>query len=157
MSKLSLHAVDQMYQSNSDDPILLLLDFQFPNNDSYYLVNNSEDIVHNSQTYTAFPFTFILPDDSEDSQPDLTISLSNIGLELIESFRSNIQDVTGSIKVVFASFPDFAELEINGLKIKSINYDKSFINVSIGYEDILTVSIPSESYTPTEFPGLYSV
>lgn len=157
MSKLSLHAVDQLYRSNSEDPILLLLELHFPNNDAYYLVNNTEDIISNGQTYTAFPFNFSLPNDDTDSPPELTISLSNVGLELIDSFRSNIQDITGSIKIVFASFPDFVELEITTLEVKSMSFDKSFINLNLGYEDILTVSIPSESYTPTEFPGLYSV
>lgn len=157
MSKLSLHAVDQMYKNNSEDPILLLLELNFPDNTNYYLVNNTEDITSNGQLYSAFPFVFTMPDDDVDAPPQITITLSNVGLDFIDSFRGNIQNVTGRLKVVFASFPDFAEIDIQNMELKKISYDAKFINASFGYEDILTIKVPSETYNPTDFPGLYNV
>lgn len=157
MSKLSLHAVDQMYKNNSEDPILMLLKLTFPDNTVYRLVNNTEDITSNGEIYTAFPFNFTMPDEDSNSEPELNISLSNIGLDLIDSFRSNIQDVTGSLNVVFASFPDFSEITVDNLDLKSITYNEKTIDMVMGYSDILSTKIPSYSYTPSDFPGLYSV
>ena len=157
MSKLSLHAVDQMYRSSSEDPVLMLLHLTFPDASEYFYVNNREDIISNGQTYTAFPFDFVLPDDNPDSEPELNITISNVGLELIDSFRGNTQDITAEINMVFASFPDFSEISITDLVVRNISYDARAINITLAYEDILNTTIPSSIYSPTDFPGLYSV
>lgn len=157
MSKLSLHAVDQLYKSNSEDPVLLLLTFNFPNSDVYRFVNNSESIVSNGNTFTSFPFVYTLPNDDTQSLPELRVSIPNVGLDLIDSFRQNTQDVKASINVVFASAPDFSEISINNLEVKQISYDASFINIDLGYQDTLSTKIPSYSYTPKDYPGVFDV
>lgn len=156
MSKLSLHAVDQMYRNNSEDPVLMLLELTFPNSTTYYYVNNTEDITSNGQVYTAFPFAFTLPNEEIETEPELSITLSNVGLDLIDDFRSNVQDITAKVKVVFASVPDFVEIGIDSLEVKSISYNEATISVMLGYQDILNTKIPSYSYTPVDFPGLYN-
>lgn len=157
MSKLSLHAVDQMYRSNSEDPVLLLLHLTFPDASEYFFVNNTEDITSNGQLYTAFPFTFTLPDDNVDSSPELNITISNVGLELVDSLRQNTENVVATINVVFASVPDFSEITIDALKLRGMTNDVKFVSLTLGYDDILNTTVPSHSYTPTDFPGLYSV
>jgi hypothetical protein len=146
-----------MYKSNAEDPILLLLHLSFPDPIDYYLVNNTEDITSNGQLYTAFPFSFTLPNDDVDSEPQLNITLSNVGLDLKDSFRSNTQDVLADIKVVFASVPDFSEITINSLQVRSISYSAKSINITLKYDDILNTTVPSATYNPSDFPGVFNV
>ena len=157
MASLSLHAVDQLYRSESEDPILMLLNLNFPNGNSFYYVNNTEDLTSNGQLYTAFPFQFNLPNDTTDSVPELNITIDNIGLELIDDFSQNTDSISCTIDLVFASNPDFSELKINNLIVKNISYNKSLISINLGYEDILNLQVPSDTYNPVDFPGIFNV
>jgi len=157
MGKVSLHAVDQMYKTYSDDPLLMLLELSFPNNDEYFIVNNIENITSNSQKYTAIPFTFTLPVDNDEEVPELIVTISNVGLELIESFSVNTGSITANVKLVFASRPDFVELIVDNLKLKSATYDSKFISISLGYDDVLNVKVPSQTYSSVDYPGLLRV
>ena len=156
MSNVSLHAIDQFYRSESEDPALLLLTIDFPNSNSFYFVNNTENIVSNGQEFTAFPFNFTLPDDETDAIPELNISLDNIGLDLIDDFSSVTDSIRCKINLVFASNPDFSELEIKNLIIKNIVYNKFTINITVSYEDILNTQIPSNTYNAVDFPGIFN-
>ena len=157
MANLSLHAIDQMYQQESSDPILMLLKIDFPNGNSFYYVNNTQNITSNGQEYSAFPFQFNLPNDEVDSVPELSITLDNIGLELINDFSQNTDSINCEINLVFASNPDYSELKISNLVVKNISYDKSFININLGYDDILNLQVPSDTYNPIDFPGIFNV
>ena len=157
MSKVSLHAIDQMYRRTSEDPLLMLMSLVFPDLTEYHFVNNTEDITSNGQLYTALPFSFVLPTDSDEEVPELSITISNVGLELIDSFSSNTESISANIQVVFASIPDFVELTVSNMKVKRINYDPKFININLGYDDILNIQIPSHTYSAKDFPGLFGV
>lgn len=157
MSKLSLHAVDQLYRSSSEDPLLMLLELNFPGNNNFFFVNNTEDITSNGQLFTAMPFQFTLPSDTDQEVPELALTLSNVGLELIENLSSSTEDITANIKIVFASVPDFVELPLDGMILKSINYDSKFITMNLGFDDILNIKIPYQTYSAVDYPGLLSV
>ena len=157
MSNVSLHAVDQFFRPESEDPCLMLLTLNFPNNNSFYFVNNTEDITSNGQVFTAFPFQFTLPNDTSDGIPELQITLSNIGLELIDDLSETISGITSRVDLIFASNPDLFELSITDLEVKNISYDNQQIVLFIGYDDILNTSIPSDTYNPKNFPGVFSV
>ena len=157
MSKLSLNAVDQMYQTNSGDPLLMLLTLKFPDNLTYYYVNDNQDITSNGQLFTAFPFQFTLPNDTDDEIPELSITISNIGLELIDDLSSNTKGIEADIHIVFASNPDFIELPVENMNLKAVTYDQKFITMTLGYDDILNTQIPSQTYSAKDYPGLLSV
>lgn len=157
MSNLSNTAIEQIYRSESTDPALLLLTLMFPNNNTFYYVNNTEDITSNGQVFTAFPFNFTLPSDDPETQPNLSIILDNVGLELIDDFSSNTDSINAKVELVFASNPDFVEVTIENLIVKTIGYNKYQITINLGYEDIFNTSIPSNTYNAKDFPGLFGV
>lgn len=157
MGKVSLHAIDQLYKTHSEDPLLLLLTLKFPGNNNYYYVNNNEDITSNGQLFTAMPFNFTLPSDTDEEIPELSITISNIGLELIDVLSNNTSEIYADVHLVFASVPNFIELPVEDLLLKGIVYDQSFITMSFGFDDILNIKIPSQTYSAVDFPGLLSV
>lgn len=157
MSNISLNAIDQLYRSESEDPCLMLLTLNFPNNNDFFYVNNTEDITSNGQLFTAFPFAFTLPSDDADQTPELTIILDNIGLDLIDDFSETVENIGCRVDLIFASNPDFYEVSVQNLIVKNISYNKQVIRLSIGYEDILNTSIPSFTYNSKDFPGIFGV
>lgn len=157
MSKLSLHAIDQIYKSNSNDPILILLQLIFPNNNKFYFVNNTENITSNGQLYTAFPFSFSLPNDSDEEIPELKITISNVGLDLVDDFTTNTSNILAEVNIVFASMPDFAEISVKNLIVKKVSQSAKFVDIFLGYDDILNFKIPSYTYSAKDFPGLLNV
>lgn len=157
MSNLSLHAVDQLYKSASEDPLLMLLEINFPDTTDFFFVNNTENITSNGQVFSAMPFQFTLPSDTDQEVPELSITISNVGLELIDQLSSSTENVTGNVKIVFASVPDFVELTVDDMILKSINYDAKFITMTLGFDDILNIKIPHQTYSAVDYPGLLSV
>lgn len=155
--QLSLNAIDQFYAATSTDPVLLLLKITFPSATVHHLVNNTESITSNGQEYTAFPFNYTWPTDSEDQIPQMNVVLSNVGLDLISDLRSHTDGITAEIRLIFASNPDFYELEILDLELTRISGDAMSITATFTYVDILNTAIPSYSYTPTDFPGMFNV
>jgi len=135
----------------------MLLKITFPNTNTFHYVNNTEDITSNGQLYTAFPFKFTLPSDTDEEVPILQITISNIGLDLIDDLSVSTSDVIADIDIVFASVPDFVEINLSAMILKGIVYDDKFITMSLGYDDILNVQVPSYTYSAKDYPGLLSV
>jgi hypothetical protein len=146
-----------MYSRVSGDPLLMLLTLTFPDTSVYRYVNNTEDITSNGVVYTAFPFEFTLPNDTDNEVPELEITISNVGLELIESLSVNTEMIKADIVIVFASIPDFVELPVHDMELKLITYDQKFISMTLGFDDILNIKIPSQTYSAIDYPGLLSV
>lgn len=152
--KVSLHAIDQMYQRTSDDPLLMLLSLKFPDLTEYHFVNNTENITSNGQEYTALPFSFSLPTDSDEEIPELSVTISNVGLELVDSLSSATGIVSSNIYVVFASVPDIAEISVEQMVLKRITSNPKQITLRLGFDDILNTKIPSQTYSARNYPGL---
>ena len=94
MKTLSNAAVTEFNSLNSRRPILLLAELDITisgTKTTHYLVNNNEDIVWGSNTYSAFPFTFdVIPSKSADTLPEVNLEMMNLSgmLEYLESADS---------------------------------------------------------------------
>ena len=61
------------------NPWLILLDIRLPDNTMLYVVRNTEDVVFQGRTYTAFPFEFEpTKETSKGEIPTVTLRVSNI-------------------------------------------------------------------------------
>ena len=146
----------QLFQQESSDPFLLLVTMEHDSFSSpIRFVNNSEDVTSRGNVYSAFPIKITLPTDDSDSVPNVTMTMDNVSLELIDELRTITDYITVSVEGILASLPDFVEIGYNDLKLKGISVNSQTIAAKLFFDDFLSTSLPSESYDPTNFNGIF--
>ncbi len=142
---------------DTSEVILILLeldqtDFPAP----VRVVNNTQDIVSNGQTYIAFPFVLELPDDIEENLPEAILSIDNIDPSiLIPSIRGATGPINAIINIVMASDPDTIEAGPFNFTIRRVDYTDKLISATLEPEAILSEPFPSGVFDPIGFPGLF--
>jgi len=120
-----------------------------------YFVNNNEKVVSRGVTYEPFPFALILPEDTGDRLPKVTITISNISGEIIQAIRAQSTAPDMKVEMVSSAYPDIVEKTLDFLQLRSVNYDAITITGQLEVVNVLTKGFPSESYDPVHFPGLF--
>lgn len=119
------------------------------------LVNNLEDINSRGKTYVAFPFDLAMPPDDGETLPVVQLTAQNATLELIDELRSIQSQMSLRIELILASSPDYVEALIDDMRVASVQYDKTAIQMTCTVDDLLNTSFPGERYLPSNFPGLF--
>lgn len=147
----------QLYANESTDPFLQLVTL---NHESFstpiYLVDNSEEIVSNGNTFLPFPMKIILPQDDSEVDKQVRISFDNVSRFLVDELRSITTPIDVKIEMVLASNPDIVEVKLEELQLRNISMTLQQIEGTLVLDDFLRTELTSEKYTPTNFPGLFS-
>ena len=154
---VSLSAMRGALQENNDQVWVVLLkithaDLPAP----LYFCNNSENLTHASQVYTAFPFQFVLPSDESEREPTSSLTVANVDRRLIDEIRSISSGPTMEFKVVLASTPNTVEYGPVVMKAKSVNYDARSITFALGFDAFEAEPLPWVKFTPEFFPGMFA-
>lgn len=155
MNNLSPQLLSQIFAQESDDPFLTLVTLTHPSFTTIRLVNNTVDIESRGDTYMAFPMSVRFPVDDGETARDFTIQFDNVSLELIEEIRSVTDPISVKIELILASLPDDVQMEQDDLKIHQISYNATSIEAKIILDSFLTTQMTSETYGPTNFPGIF--
>ena len=83
-NQLSPALLAEFYGQDSSDPFLMLLELSHSSFSTIYLANDVKEVVSNGDTYSPFPFSFVLPTDDGESNRVVKLNISNIGLDLID-------------------------------------------------------------------------
>jgi Domain of unknown function (DUF1833) len=154
MRQLSNNVLSQLYGAQSDDPFLMLLTFTAPL-ETIRLANNTQDVISRGETYFAFPMKIRLPADDGESNREVDLELDNTTIELIDLIRTITSPVPAKIEMVLASDPNTVQVLIEDLKMKGATYNKNSLSVKLVFDGFLNTAMTSESYTPSNFPGLF--
>lgn len=154
-NNLSAQLLAEMYGQVSSDPFLMLVTLTHTSFGTLRLVNNTENIISRSQTYTAFPMVITPPMDDGESLREVSIAFENVSLELVDEFRTVTTPVDVTIEMILASAPDSVQITLGELKIRNITYNKSTISAKLYMDDFLSVELTSEKYDPSTFNGLF--
>lgn len=155
-NQLSLSLIQQLMASSSEDPFLMLFTLSHPSfANEVRLVNNTEDIVSNGNTFTAFPVSVTMPNDDGESQREVRITFDNVSRYLIRELRGVTTPIDIKIEMVLASDPDFVEISLEDLKLKQIQYNSTRVSGNIVMDNFLNTAMGDEKYVPTIYPGLF--
>lgn len=119
------------------------------------VVNNYASVSSGGNTYTAFPFSINLPDDTGDELPDVKLTIDNCARELTAAVRAITGIPTLNLSVVLASSPDTIEVGPLPFSMRDIVVGAATITATLIGEDILNQKYPKDSMTPQLFPGLF--
>ncbi len=111
--------------------------------------------VHDGNTYYAWPFDIVLPDDPESGAARARIAVDNVSRELVAWLRglSSVPQVT--IKVVLASDPETIEAEFPNFELRNAQYDAMTIQGDLTLATFMNEPYPGDSFLPSTFPGVF--
>lgn len=148
-----------MLAQETEEVFLMCLTITHPSfAEPYRLVSNTQPLVRASGTFEPFAFALNLPSESDDSTPQVQMSIDNVDNKILLSIRNLPPGARPNIliEVVTASEPDTLCAGPDNFKFLSIDYDEGTINATIGFDDdILNTGFPAGTYTPTNSPGLF--
>ncbi len=155
-NQLSNEVLAQLFSQSSDDPFLSLVTLDHESFDApIRLVNNTVNIVSRGETYLAFPMKITLPSDDGETTREFNIDFDNASLELIQEIRSVTTAISAKVELILASLPDVVQMSQDNLLMTAISYTSKRVTARMVLDNFLNVSLSSESYTPSVFPGLF--
>lgn len=154
-NELSPQVLAQLYCQESDDPFLTLVTISHSSFSDIRLVNNTQNITSNGLLYTSFPIKIGLPVDDGETARELTLTLDNVGLDLVDAIRTVTDPMDVKIEMVLASIPDEVQISFTELKIQTISYNKTGITARLFMDGFLNTEISGEKYVPSLYPGLF--
>jgi hypothetical protein len=136
---------------------LVLLEIYHPAIGTYYLVNNTENIVAGATTYLAFPFSVTLPPDDPELQVRARLTISNVTTELavLRSIAGQRTRATFALKVIEATDPTTVLQSVSGLVAASVSYNADVMDIDLTIDNFLTEPFPSATFSPSTFPGIF--
>ncbi|MDW5266923.1 MULTISPECIES: DUF1833 family protein [Acidobacteriaceae] len=159
MSTISPTQLRAILAQETSEVFLMCLTISHPSFISpYLLVTDTMPLVRSSGTFEPFAFSLNLPNQDDDSLPQVQLVIDNVDNKILLAIRNLPAGTRPNIvmEVVTASEPDTLVSGPIDFKMLSIDYDDGTITGTIGLEDdILNTAIPGSTYTPTNSPGLF--
>jgi hypothetical protein len=149
--------VAELFAQDTTQAFLWLLTITTPDlpGGVVHVVNNLTNVVSRGTVFTAFPFTVVLPIDSEQRSPNLELRIDNVDLYLVHALRTATTPPTCKLEWIAASRPDTVEFQLVDLVLRSVKFDPRTVTFSLMHEDVMNATFPGDSYTPDEYPGLF--
>lgn len=155
---ISYNARQQVQASEIQEAILVVLDIEHPSLDSTIrVVNNTQDVEWDGNTYLASSFKFTPPsqEDSEVSNAKLTIS--NIDRKLVELIRSISSMPTITVNIVFAGSSVEREAGPWIFDLIDVSYTAQTITGSLSFNFKPKETVSRTRVTLRDFPCLIQV
>jgi len=160
---LSAEGRKDAIKQESDNPFLLCLTVEHEKLlQALRVVANTEDIVRQSGTYSAFPFEIRLPDEDPDRAPRTTITIDNVDGteegeptmgEIVESF---VEPATMTLEAILAKSPDVVEFGPIKMELGDCTYDEMTVQGSLTADGGLSEEpYPGDTYNPVDYPALH--
>lgn len=148
--------VNAAMAQQTEEVMLLLLtidhdDFSTP----IRVVNNTEDVTSNGNSFVAYPFEIDIPGDTADTPPRVRLRIDNVDRQIVQAVRDIASPPTMKLEVILASDPDTIEISFDNLKLKNVTYDVFAVEGELAWEDILNNPYPYHTFTPSSNPGLF--
>ena len=146
MKALPAALVGEKNKLHSTSPWLLLLDITLTDTTAIRLVRNTEDIVFNGNTYTAFPFDLSNVESNSDGQiPTVTLKVSNITRFLtpyLESLDGGLES-TVKVTVVNAGLlsENYSELDME-FQVMGCEADAYWVTWNLGMANPINRRFP---------------
>lgn len=119
------------------------------------VVNNTEDVTSRGETFTAYPFNLVLPDEREDAPPRARLEIDNVSREIAQAIRSITSAPTVTIEIIRAADPDTVEMSWPFFSLRNIKWDSKVVSGDLTVEDFTSEPYPAGIFSPASFPGVF--
>jgi len=144
------------FAADTDDVWLVLVTIDHDDlSQPIRVVNNTEDITSNGNSFVAFPFDITLPDARDDAPPRARLAIDNVSREIAEAVRSITTAPTVTIEIIRAADPDTVEISWPFFRLRNVKWDVAKVTGDLTLEDFTSEPYPAGIFSPASFPGLF--
>ncbi|MBI3441731.1 MAG: DUF1833 family protein [Proteobacteria bacterium] len=111
--------------------------------------------VSRGNSFAAFPFDLVLPDDQDSRSPRARLVIDNVDRQIVQVVRNLSSAPTILIEIIRAASPDTVEARFVDFKLTSVTYDARRVEGALTVEDFTAEPFPSAIFSPSLFPGLF--
>lgn len=158
MRTLSATALRALLHSETSGFFPLLLELDHDSLSSpIRIVNNNANLTFGGNVYTAFPFRFDFPDETEEGMANARLTVCNVDRTMVEIIRNLPGRPTVTAVAAFyfdEGSPVFEQVAAWEFVLANVTYDKSIVSGELIYEDRLGINVPAHHMTPFLFPGI---
>lgn len=155
MRTLSPQAVLSTTAAETDEVWLALVTIDHPSLPApIRLANNIEDVTSRGETFIACAFNLLLPGEDPESQVVARLQIGNVDRQIVIALRGLTSPPVFTIEVILASSPDYVELSLPDLVLRSASYDAEKVTGELVFESIYVEPI-AVTMTPARFPGMF--
>ena len=156
MRNISTVAKKAVYASQTEQIFLMLLEITSSDwGGTLYVVNNNQSVTHDSNTYLATAFEFILPAQEDGTISNSSLSISNVDRSIVEAIRTISTTPTVTAKMVLASNPEVIEGGPWVFQMTDITYNRRQVQGQLIYESYMRDNCGTTRYKNIDFPGLF--
>lgn len=120
------------------------------------VVNDRADVTFETNAYTALGFDIKLPTDLQTGLPRASLSVDNVGRELVEWLEISNGGAGTSVRIIQILRSDTSTIEYDiTMTLSNIVVTPATITGELGFEDLLNVPAVTILYTPITAPGLF--
>lgn len=123
------------------------------------LQETAENIVYgtisNSLNYYFLPFQLKLPDEDDEGSQAMSITIDNVGRDLVPAIRSSSSQIAVSVDIVMSCSVDIVEASFPDFIISSVDYDELTISGNMIVDLFDNEPFPAGSFTPSNFLALF--
>lgn len=156
---LSNTLIAKINAQQTDALVLALLTIRHADISTLRMVNDVTGITSNGEFYFPFPFSIVLPTESEEAVPALQVSVSNITRDVVSAARtiagSRDGPAMGDVYIVDAAEPDTWIANYRNFEIRAVSYDAETLSFDLSVDSLLNKPFPAMTQTPHRVPGIF--
>lgn len=157
MREYSSAAKTNLLATSADEPFLVLLEITHPDlTEPVRVVQDSQDLTFEGNTYIACPFDVVLPDDVAGQLPQAKLQIDNIGRELTQWLESSNGGQEARCRIIQIMRSDLATVEFEiTLDLTALVVNNEKVTGNLGFVNMLGRTGTVPSFTPQSAPGLW--
>jgi len=145
-----------IYAQETDKILLTLIEITHPDLAApLRLVNNTEAIVSDGETYYPYWFSVMFPEEDNGRIKEVRLVMDNTDRQLVIALRSITSPATINVRFALASSPDVVEVELAAMSLRNVSYDVHTVSGELVYEERVNFQIPALTINPVDFPGAW--
>ena len=154
---LSSNAVAAVLAQETSEVFLTLAEITHESLDApLRFVGNTENVLHDGNTYYAVAFKFTPPTSSGEDDTPARLAIDNVDRSVAEQVDPISTPLKISFKIVLASSPDTVEWESGELILRNVRVNVQQISGSLYDVYIADRTVPGIYFSPFDFPGLFA-
>ena len=160
MRTLTSTSVREIFRQQTGEAWLVLLTIDHASLTTPIRVgSDAVDTVSRGNTYIAFPFRLVLPNEAPDELPRARIQIDNVDRQIVEALRLSAGTAQGPsvlMEIVRADDPDTVEGSWPDFRLDNATFDALLVSGDLKMDILEREPYPADSYTPATAPGVFA-
>ncbi|MCL1812220.1 MAG: DUF1833 domain-containing protein [Treponema sp.] len=149
-------AIEALTAQETAEVFLVIAVIKVDGEVSFRIVNNTEGITSQGETFEPFAFAFVLPSTSDSGIKSAGFEIDNVDRRIQETVTLSAgKEVTAEFSIIMASSPDVVERGPFKYILRDFQVTRTKIKAVLHDFYLTDLNIPGLQYTPKNFPGLF--